>query len=260
MVGASIVVNAYKEGVIGLGLLQLETALAKGEEDREHLLSQLLGFVSKDPEKASAELNTCLGLMRDGYQRGKQQWAYLLSSDTEVGRLCGLVLRDYLEAFSRGELGGRMGIHEPIEVRHLGEQDKFGDGLGNLFKTIVDLIKQHKRRGDVTFIHATGGFKPETAIAMLAANSPEAGAPVFYVHEHFRKVIRIPAMPVRLRKWKEFSGLMSTLLGMGASGRRALEGKFGRGAVDEAIRLGWADEERGYLRPTEMGKFLWRRV
>ncbi len=49
------------------------------------------------------------------------------------------------------------------------------------------------------FVHATGG-RPETAIAILAANSPGMGAPVFYVHERFRKVIRIPAVTVRFRR------------------------------------------------------------
>ena len=258
LVGASIVINARKGNVISSDLPELESALAEGREDRESLLSQLLSFVSENPRGASAELNTCLDLMLEGHERRKQQWAYLLSSDTEIGRLCASVLRDYLKAFSRERLSRRMGVHEPIEVKHLGDQDKFGDGLGNLFKTVVDIIRRHKEQGDRVFVHATGGFKPETAITVLAANSPRAGAPVFYVHEHFRKVIRIPAMPVRFRRWKGFADLMGNLLALEIVSRRALEGKFGQENVDEAIRLGWADEREGYVRPTEMGKLLWK--
>jgi len=258
LVGASIVLNAHKKGIVGLELPKLEEALVERMENKERLLPKLVDFVSRDPRNASAELNTCLDLMLDGYQRGRRQWVHLLFSDTEIGELCASVLRTYLSTFSREKLDGRMAILEPIKVEHLGNPDKFIDGLGNLFKVIVDIIKHHKNQGDIVFIHATGGFKPETAIAIMAANSPGAGAPVFYVHEHFRKVVRIPAMPVRFRRWKGFSDLMSHLLATGSANRRALEETFGREVVDEAIRLGWADEKEGRICLTEMGKLLWK--
>lgn len=258
LVGASIALNARREGIISLDLPELEVALREGAESREGLLPQLLDFVSRDPKSASAELNTCLDLMFEGYWRGRQQWVYLLSSDTEVGRLCASVLQEYLRSLSSKEFNQRMMVYKPIEVEQLGSPDKFGDGLGNLFRIVVGYIRSHKRMGDVVFVHATGGFKPETAIAILAANSPGAGAPVFYVHEHFRKVVRIPAMPVKFRRWERFARLMDNLLAFGPASRLALEESFGREATNEAIRLGWADEKEGYVHLTEMGKLLWK--
>lgn len=257
LVGASITTNAYSKKILEKPVKELEDALVKGEFNRKSLRDRLLNFVLEDPKNASAELNTCLDLISEGYRRGRQQWAYLLCSDTEVGRLCASILKEYLEQFSKRSLGGRLSVEEPIEIENLGNPDKFGDGLANLYKTIVDLVKNHKDQGDTAFIHATGGYKPETAIAILAANTPGAGAPVFYIHEHFRKTIRIPAMPLGIRGWRGFGDLLNTLLTTKYMRREALERMFGEQAVDQALRLGWADEENGYITLTEMGRLLW---
>lgn len=260
LVGASIVQNAYRNGIIERGIPGLEEILKEGLKEKERLLNKLISFVSRDPKGASAEINTCLDLLLDGYERRKQQWVYLLSSDTEVGRLCARVLREYFTSLSRERLNGQMAVYDPIEVDGLGDPERFGDGLANLYSIIINHIKYHKRLGNIVFIHATGGFKPETAIALLAANSPRGGAPVFYIHEHFQRVIRIPAIPVKFRGRKGFEGLMSALVSMGKTRKQPLKESFGEDTVEEAIRLGWIDEEREYLRPTKMGKLLWKRV
>ena len=63
-VGASIVSNALTGNVIPYrNLPELEEKLKAGELDKEELLAKLLDFVSKDPKRASAELNTCLNLL-----------------------------------------------------------------------------------------------------------------------------------------------------------------------------------------------------
>ncbi len=260
LVGASIVQNAQRRGIICLTIPELEEALKNNLEDRDHLINKLRRFVSSDPRGMSAEINTCLQLLLDGYERRKQQWVYLLSSDTEVGRLCAEVLKGYLTSLSREQLEGRMGVYDPIEIEGLGDPEGFSDGLANLYAAIINHIRYHKRLGNIVFIHATGGFKPETAIALPAANSPRGGAPVFYIHEHFQKVIRIPAIPVRFRGWKKFEGLMSALASIGETRKQPLIESFGEETVEEAIRLGWVDEEGGHLRLTEMGKLLWRKL
>ena len=86
------------------------------------------------------------------------------------------------------------------------------------------------------------------------------GAPVFYVHEHFNRVVRIPAMPLSFRPWKRFSDMMNYLLDLGEVNRRGLEERFGKEAVDEAIRLGWIQGVDGYVILSEMGRLLWRRL
>ncbi|MCX8205573.1 MAG: hypothetical protein N3H31_07985, partial [Candidatus Nezhaarchaeota archaeon] len=61
---------------------------------------------------------------------------------------------------------------------------------------------------------------------------------------------------LRLRLFKRFEALMDRLCTVGRVSRKFLEEKFGP-LVDEAIRLGWADEDDGYVHPTNIAKLLW---
>ncbi|MEM1659264.1 MAG: putative CRISPR-associated protein [Candidatus Jordarchaeales archaeon] len=259
LVGASIVTNAQRVGVISAALPEVEKMLADGRLSKEELVDKLVDFVLKNPRDASAELNTIFDLLVEGYESKMQQWVYLLFSDTMIGEVCSEVLKLCLEKLSSEEYGGRVSV-KTAKVLGLGKPDTFNDGLANLFNMITNIIRYHKEEGDRVYVHATGGFKPEAAIAILAANSPGTGAPVFYVHEHFRKVIRIPAMPVKFRKWENLTSLIGGLVTVGSTARTALERQYGKKTVDHAIRLGWAEEKEGEVYPTEMGKVLWKSV
>lgn len=259
LVGASIVTNAQRVGVISAALPEVEKMLADGRLSKEEFVDKLVGFVLKNPRDASAELNTIFDLLVEGYESKMQQWVYLLFSDTMIGEVCSEVLKLCLEKLSSEEYGGRVSV-KTAKVLGLGRPDTFNDGLANLFNMITNIIRYHKKEGDRVYVHATGGFKPEAAIAILAANSPGTGAPVFYVHEHFRKVIRIPAMPVKFRRWENLTSLIGGLVTVGSTARSALERQYGKKTVDHAIRLGWAEEKEGEVYPTEMGKVLWKSV
>jgi len=268
-VGASSITNLLKEDRVLKSLKlnikrlpELEKALLSGEVDRERLLQELIDFILKDPKKASAELHTCLDLLDEGYRRGRQQWVYLFHTDTEIGRLCAEALYRSLNKISHDKYDSRIACMEPREVRGLGNSSSFRDGLANLFEMIVNCIRTHKKKGDVIFVHATGGFKPESAIALLAANMPGLGAPVFYVHEHFKEVIRIPAIPLSLRSWEKFRGLMERIIEFTRLPRVQLVKQFGLNIVEEAIRIGWIEEDEGgeYLRATAMGRLLWKAI
>ncbi|MEM4949630.1 MAG: putative CRISPR-associated protein [Candidatus Jordarchaeales archaeon] len=259
LVGASIVTNAQRVGVISAALPEVEKMLADGRLSKEELVDKLVDFVLKNPRDASAELNTIFDLLVEGYESKMQQWVYLLFSDTMIGEVCSEVLKLCLEKLSSEEYGGRVSV-KTAKVLGLGKPDTFNDGLANLFNMITNIIRYHKEEGDRVYVHATGGFKPEAAIAILAANSPGTGAPVFYVHEHFRKVIRIPAMPVKFRRWENLTSLIGGLVTVGSTARTALERQYGKKTVDHAIRLGWAEEKEGEVYPTEMGKVLWKSV
>ncbi|MEM2713368.1 MAG: putative CRISPR-associated protein [Candidatus Jordarchaeales archaeon] len=256
LVGASIITNAQRAGVVGGTLPELERMLADGRMDKAELVGRLASFVLTNPKDASAELNTFLDLVADGYEAGMQQWIYLLFSDTMIGEVCAEVLKSCLEEILVKEYGGR-GAVSAVKVPGLGKPDTFCDGLANLFSAITGLIRRHRREGDRVYVHATGGFKPEAAIAVLAANSPGTGAPVFYVHEHFRKVIRIPAMPIKFRRWEELTSLIGNLAVVGSVAKKALESRYGKRTVEHVIRLGWAEEKEGEVYPTEVGKVLW---
>lgn len=257
LIGASVIANAQRSGLIGYSIPELEVGLKRDASLRAELSGILLEFVKRNPRAASAELNTCIELIVKGYEAGRQQWCYLFSSDTEIGKLCGYVLASYLKEFSREKLDSKLSVKEPVSVQFLGTPDRFNDGLANLFEMIVRTILYHKKLGDRVFVHATGGFKPETAIAILAANMPTSGAPTFYVHEYFNQIVRIPAMPIAFRRWKRFSEVMNHLTRFEMVSREGLERTYGRRAVEEAIKLGWIEEESKHLRLSAFGRLLW---
>jgi len=260
LVGASIVANALRDGLIELSLPRLEEELSKNDVLRAEFSRILLEYVERDCRRASAELNTCIDLIMRGHAGGRQQWCYLLSSDTNIGRLCNDVLAAYLRRLSSERLDGRLAVLDPIIIPSLGDPNRFNDGLANLFERIVEIISYHKGQGDSVFVHATGGFKPEAAIAVLAANMPATGAPVFYMHEHFNQLIRIPAMPITFRRWRMFPELLDHLMEVERMSREACIKTYGRRIVNEGIRLGWIEEEDGFLKLTAFGKLLWRRM
>jgi putative CRISPR-associated protein (TIGR02619 family) len=235
-VGVSLLLNARKE-------------LGKGELSEEELLS----FVQnqKDSRRASAELNTLISVIEQ--KKGEQHIVYLLHSDTKEGRLCASVLERYLSG-----LGLRLHA-EVVEIKDLGNPQAFTKGLANLLERMVGLIRGHYSTNDRVFIHASGGFKPETAMALMAANLPGSGAPVFYVHESFKEVVRLPAVPVWPRRRVRFIHLMDHMCRRREAPASQLEERFRRETVEEAEKLGWIEREGDRFRVTPMGLLLWER-
>jgi|GEM_PF-746454 len=260
LVGASIVSNAFRDGAIVEDARRLEERLNIEPNLYDYLAERLYSYLEQDCKKASAELNTCLDLIVEGYTSGRQQWSHLLASETNIGRLCSQVLARYLRVFSSSKLDGKLSVLEPRFIKYLGDPGRFTDGLANLFDEIVKLITYHKSKGDVVFVHATGGYKPEIAIAILAANSPGAGAPTFYIHEHFNQLIKIPALPITFRRLRKFSDMMNSLAGVEKVNKEQYSSIFGRRAIEEAIRLGWIIEEDGSLKLTLFGRLLWKKI
>lgn len=264
-VGASIAQNALKKGIPILkesgisDLRRLEEELSEGAIDFEKFLGELLRLLLKDPRSMSAELNTSLDLLRSGFELRKSQLVYLFHTDTWVGRVCGEALYRFFEEVSKRDFNGLIVCQKPIEVKGLGSHEHFREGLANLLEAIAERISRHKKIGDAVFVHATGGFKPESAIALLAANLPGLGAPVFYIHEHFGEVVRIPAIPLSPRLRKAFEELMNRVLQIPRI-RRQLDEEYGRDLVEEAIRLGWLDQQEDYVVATAMGKLLWSKL
>jgi len=194
LVGTSIIRNfASSERMARLPdelreLVKSWTRVIDDPRAREHLgrgvlFQELVNFAKEKPRQASAELNAYLSLIVDlGFKEFKADKVYLLHSDTYLCSLCARVLKEYL--VSEAEV-------ETIAVYGLGKI--FEEGLANLFEGILRVARQHPHP-DTVLLNATGGFKPESAIATLAAALGNATA-VYYIHEAFRKAEIIP-LPV----------------------------------------------------------------
>ncbi|MEN2974902.1 MAG: hypothetical protein ABDH32_04910 [Candidatus Caldarchaeales archaeon] len=72
LVGAYIVNNAYRSNLIERDVPNLEENL-KEERFRDSFIELLLNYVESNYKEASAELNTCIDLIVEGYENGKQQ-------------------------------------------------------------------------------------------------------------------------------------------------------------------------------------------
>ena len=171
--------------LVSVGTSLLTNFRQRAGMDATPQASTLVDFLDEmGTEVASAESNSLEQLaLLDG---DRLVW---LHSDTTEGRLCAEALQArYLRDGWQGELLqiGGLGYHE----RSFAER-----GLASLVTAAFQAIDSARRRGEVVEICATGGFKAE--IAYLNLVGALTGVPVHYIHERFRELVTLPALPLR---------------------------------------------------------------
>ncbi len=137
-----------------------------------------------DPVTATAETNSLRGVGLDSSDR-----VLLLHSDTPEGRFCSERLQTYFgqgrcRAVEAQQLSA-LGYHHPSFAQN---------GLKNLVAVAVEAINQARRGGLEPVFCATGGFKAE--IAFLNLLGALLAVEVYYIHEQFREIIRLPRLPL----------------------------------------------------------------
>jgi CRISPR/Cas system-associated protein Csm6 len=60
-------------------------------------------------------------------------------------------------------------------------------------------MKRARTEGRLTYVVATGGFKPESTFAVIAAYLAGAHGAV-YIHETFKDVMELPILPLQLEE------------------------------------------------------------
>lgn len=138
-------------------------------------------FLSKDPSRASAELNAMDEALGSGCQCIDE--ITLLSTDTEVGETAALTLKDYLARHCSVKVSVK-------RVPYLGVS--FAPGLENLKREIVQVSQG---RGGPVALNLTGGFKPEGAAAALIGYILPNVYLAYYKHESFRDTVVMPLTP-----------------------------------------------------------------
>jgi putative CRISPR-associated protein (TIGR02619 family) len=113
-------------------------------------------------------------------------------SDTDKGRNTGAVLKQYFE--QRNDLGLRKVEFAPIhELQDERPIDFKVHGLRNLAREIGRYV-QSAGGSDFIAIDATGGYKAQIAIAVIAGQA--LNIPVYYKHELFAETIDFPPLPI----------------------------------------------------------------
>ncbi len=190
-VGTSLLNNAATRK----GLIPRDWAMLAPDDPRQDDVAAapvepLLSYALAEPEECCAELNTVVKFKRrfPAFLSGVR--ATLYATDTGQGRLCGEVLR---RAFCH-VVGGECSVELSV-VEGFGRD--FPAGLLGLAKAIAADIREARRRGEYPYVVATGGYKPESTFAVLAAYMAGALGAV-YVHESFRDVVLLPFLPLEL--------------------------------------------------------------
>jgi CRISPR/Cas system-associated protein Csm6 len=121
--------------------------------------------------------------------------------------------------------------------------------LANLVREIAKIIPKHKN----VRICATGGFKPEAAIASILGFV--ARKPVYYIHESFREEVHLPALPLSWKlDVKKYGKAIDALLKAGEIGipKDSFIKDFGRETYDFFIQNWLIDEYNGNCKVTEV--------
>jgi putative CRISPR-associated protein (TIGR02619 family) len=142
-------------------------------------------LAAADPAIASAETNTLRALAVCQDDR-----LVFLHSDTPEGRYCS----NRLSRFYRQTIGC-IDVEER-QISALGYQHaSFAQrGLRSLVSVAIASIREAKQRGHFPVFCATGGFKAE--IAFLNLLGALLDVEVFYIHEQFREIVRLPRLPL----------------------------------------------------------------
>lgn len=142
-------------------------------------------LATASPVTASAETNTLHSLDIQTADR-----ACFLHSDTPEGRFCSERLKHFYETVVRcREVTGR-------SLTALGyEHASFSQrGLKVLVEEVIAAVGRARSRSLEPVFCATGGFKAE--IAFLNLIGALLAVEVYYIHEQFRQIVRLPRLPL----------------------------------------------------------------
>ena len=138
-----------------------------------------------EPYMASAEFNAARWRLGVPPRCPSGVVFVLYASDTIAGQLAAETLGGYLEG---------IGCQARVEVvKGLGH--RLWEGVAELARRIICHTDCLAAQGCRVYVNPTGGFKPESAAAVLAAGLAGATA-AYYVHEAMREPVFIPFPPL----------------------------------------------------------------
>lgn len=192
---------AVKYGVaewVSMPLSDSRNAYPRGEvclyaNDRE-LVNSLLEFISLNPRGSCAELAGVLeiyGDLKTRYGRVDRVAVTLYSTSSCTSYLASRVIAEYLESQSV-EVVVRV-------VESIRSEEEFDEGLASLVDAVAEDVSEYTKRGYRIYVNATPGFKPEATFLVIAAILLGVKS-IYYIHEAFKKVVKLPTIPVQVEE------------------------------------------------------------
>ena len=175
----------------------------------EECLGLLGCLVSRDPFRMSAELNAMDWVVENKCSDVRR--IVLFASDTPEGRAAATVLERFLGAECPGV--------EVVTETVTGLGGEFWPGLLNLTRAIARWARRaFYRDNDMVYLNATGGFKPEAGMAILAAMLAAPVVP-YYKHEAMKETVILPQIPLSVDEGR-LRVLIGHILNTARSGAR----------------------------------------
>ena len=178
-VGTSLLRNAARDLDLGRTL---------NEADLDNYLS------SASPERVSAENNALHRELREG------DHVVLFASDTDEGERCAQAMARHLHRTGTEVLPCRRGDDGEagsFRVPDLGmdERGRFlRRGLRAYVRLLIQWIEDEQRGGREVLVNATGGFKSQTSLAVLAGTIFRL--PIYYIFETGTENVLLPGLPL----------------------------------------------------------------
>lgn len=211
-IGTSLLTNQLKPEERSAGLLKKLNDTANYQRDeisKEQWESQplwtkimelkqraetiLKGKEVKDKRRASAELNSLLGIYEDQIKEGEKDTQILITTDTGQGKLCGQII----EKFLRNQ--GINNVQLP-SLKNFSTKDtrSFTGGIKELIKWCDETLPGYQQSRYEIIFNLVGGFKSIQAymeiIGMFYANE------IVYIFEaEGAQLIKIPRLPIEIK-------------------------------------------------------------
>lgn len=190
--GVSVITNAQRQGYLPKEVRISDEDYWRKLLDNPAEINKLKEFVSSDPFKNSAELNTFLRVVKD--KDPKNIEVYLFGTKTASNELCRRVLENYLK--EKGYI-----IYTPYEVSgYFWEAqydesyavDEFKRGVSELLDRLIGVAKKKISEGFKVYFNPTGGLKPHVIATALAGYLLDAQ--IYYMNEEFNEVVILPPL------------------------------------------------------------------
>ncbi len=161
--------------------------------DDPRFLSDIYKFVSQDPKKNSAELNSFLSVVEK--DKNARHEVYFVGTKTPINEICVRTLEKFMrkhgyEVYIPGEVSGY--FLEEARFSHEYAVNEFVRDISILIDKLIYITKKKKAEGYRVIFNPTGGLKAHVIACAVAGFL--TNCPVYYIHEEFKDVIQLPPL------------------------------------------------------------------
>ncbi len=191
-VGVSIIENFKRVGGVEDRPVR-DNEFWKEMLDDPQFLNDIYEFVSREPKKNSAELNSFLSIVEK--DKNAQHEVYFVGTKTPINEICVRTLERFMikhgyKVYILEEVSGY--FLEEERFSHEYAVNEFVRDISTLIDKLIYITKKKKAEGYRVVFNPTGGLKAHVIACAVAGFL--TNCPVYYIHEEFKDVIQLPPL------------------------------------------------------------------